>query len=512
MVGRRALTTSLILLTAVAMAGESSAQKKKGKKAEQKKGRREATAAEEEPYYRMVSFPYDSKSPLEVGAMACLKDGRLLIGTRTGDVWMLSNPYVKDTKKAEFKRWARGLAQPLGFVEYQGWIYTAQRGELTRMKDSDGDGRADVFENVCDDWEISGNYHEYNFGPRLDKNGQMWITTNKPFGSQPLGKAHWRGWALTVDPKTGKMKPMCAGLRSPAGVEVSPWGDAFYTDNQGEWCNASKLSHLEFGDFHGHPHGLITKKLAGEPFASIPEPKSGTYMKDLHKQIPSFKMPAVWLPYDKMGKSPSGMCWDTSGGKFGPFDGQLFIGDQHHATVMRVCLEKIDGHWQGACFRFRRDFQCGIIRICWGQDHSLFAGMSKAGWGSKGSKNWGLQRVEWTGKVPMEILSMHAKPDGFELKFTMPLDPKTAGDAARYQFESYTYKLRKNYGGPEDDKKTLKVTDVEVAKDRRSVRVKVTPLRKGYVHELYLDDLKSKDGKPILHPWAYYTLVNIPKK
>ena len=56
------------------------------------------------------------------------------------------------------------------------------------------------------------------------------------------------------------------------------------------------------------------------------------------------------------------------------------------------------------------------------------------------------------------------------------------------------------------------MTDVEVAKDRRSVRVKVTPLRKGYVHELYLDDLKSKDGKPILHPWAYYTLVNIPKK
>ena len=36
-------------------------------------------------------------------------------------------------------------------------IYTAQRGELTRMKDSDGDGSADTYETVCDAGDISGN-------------------------------------------------------------------------------------------------------------------------------------------------------------------------------------------------------------------------------------------------------------------------------------------------------------------------------------------------------------------
>ncbi|MEE2886072.1 MAG: hypothetical protein VX951_01460 [Planctomycetota bacterium] len=465
----------------------------------------------EETYYRIVSFPYSDDRPMEVGAMLLLQDGKLLIGTRTGDVWKLHNPYEEDTSNTRLTKWARGLAQPLGFAEYEGWVYTAQRGELTRIRDTDGDDWADEFQTVCDDWAISGNYHEYNFGPRIDKSGRMWVTLNKPFGGEPYGKAHWRGWAVTVDPKTGKMKAMCAGLRSPAGLEVSPWGEAFYTDNQGEWCNASKLSHLEFGDYHGHPHGLITKDLAGEPFASFPKPKSGTYMKDMHEQIPNFKMPAVWFPYNKMGKSPSGMCWDQSNGKFGPFSGQLFVADQHHASVMRVFLEKIDGHWQGACFPFRNDFQCGITRVCWGKDHSLFVGMTNAGWGGKGNKRWGLQRLIWTGKTPFETQTMTARSDGFVLRFTMPVDDKLASDPARYKFESYTYKLASRYGGPEDDKKELAVKSAEVSNDGMSVHLVVEGLRAGYVHELKMDGLTAKDGTPMLHPEAYYTLVKIPK-
>ena len=182
---------------------------------------------EESDYYQIDTFPTEAL-PMEVGAMTLLGDGNLLVGTRRGDVYVLENPYGAP-EAAQFRPWARGLAQPLGFLEHQGWIYTAQRGELTRMKDADGDGAADTFETVCDAWDISGNYHEYNFGPRMDKEGFMWITLNKPFGGQPyadpeIKQAHWRGWAVRVNPDTGEMFPMAAGLRSPAGVEDSPWG------------------------------------------------------------------------------------------------------------------------------------------------------------------------------------------------------------------------------------------------------------------------------------------------
>jgi glucose/arabinose dehydrogenase len=443
-----------------------------------------------------------------------MSDGNLLVGTRRGDVYVLENPYG-DPASAVFRPWARGLAQPLGFLEHNGWIYTAQRGELTRIKDSNGDGKADIFETVCDAWDISGNYHEYNFGPRMDKEGFMWITLNKPFGGQPYAdpevkQAHWRGWAVRVNPETGEMFPMAAGLRSPAGVEDSPWGDIFYTDNQGEWCNASKLSHLEFGDYHGHPWGLPTQKLAGAPFETMPQPISGTFMKDMHQQIPQFKMPAVWFPYDKMGKSPSGLRWDLTDGKFGPYAGQLFVADQHHATVMRVNLENVDGHWQGACFPFREGFQCGIIRICFGSDASLFVGMSNAGWGGRGNRPWGLQRLKWTGKIPFEVHEMKAQPDGFKLTFTEPVNPEAAANLDSYKMESYTYRLESRYGGPEDDKKEVKITHAQVSKDGMSVRIKIDPIRAGYVHELHMEGLTSKKGDSLLHDEAYYTLVNIP--
>ncbi len=470
-------------------------------------------AAQEDDYYKIISYPQsdDPELKLEICSMVALEDGGLMVGTRTGDIFKIENAYGEPAK-AKFTKFARGLNHPLGLLEHEGWIYLAQRGELTRLKDTNKDGRADQFETVCDKWAISGNYHEFNFGPRMDKEGFMWVTLNKPFGGEPYGKAPWRGWAVRIDPKTGEMQPMCAGLRSPCGVEIAPWGDVFYTDNQGEWCNASKLAHLEYGDFHGHPHGLKnTQQLAGPPFDKIPEPESGTWMKDLKKSVPQWKMPAVWFPYDKMGKSPSGLKWDITEGKFGPFAGQLFVGDQHHSWLMRVALEKVKGHWQGACFLFREGFQSGILRMAFGKDATMFVGMSNAGWGSRGNKPWGLQKLVWTGKVPFEIHEMKARPDGFELTFTKLVDKKAASNPANYRGESYTYQLRSAYGGPEDDKQDLKIVSAKVGADGKSIRLKLDTIRAGYVHELHLSNVKASDGTDLLHSVAYYTLVNVPE-
>jgi glucose/arabinose dehydrogenase len=476
--------------------------------------------AGEEEYYKLHSFPLPDGMVLETSGIAPLKNGKVLVASRRGEIFMLDGAYG-DVTKAKFNRWTFGLSQPLGLLEHEGWIYAAQRGELTRMKDSNNDGIADVFETVSDGWEISGNYHEYAFGPRLDKDGKLWVSLNKPFGGEPYGRAHWRGWAVRIDPKTGKMDAMCNGLRSPAGIGSSPKGEIFYTDNQGEWCNASKLSHLEFGDFHGHPHGLPTTTLPEIPKElQVPKPgsvPSGTYMKDLKKTIPNFKMPVCWFPYNKMGKSPSGMTWDTSGGKFGPFNGQLFVADQSGAMVMRVFMEKVGGRFQGVCFPFREGFQTGLIRIDFANNPKtgqpvMFAGGSNRGWGGRGSKPWNFERLEWTGKLPFEVHEMLATPAGFELTFTQPVDKKSAADPASYTGESYTYKLQSRYGGPEDDKQPIKVTEATVAADGKSVRLVVEPLRAGYVHEMHFKGIKNTKGEGLLHTAAYYTLVHIPTR
>ena len=93
----------------------------------------------------------------------------------------------------------------------------------------------------------------------------------------------------------------------------------------------------------------ITEAIGPRP----PDPTSGSRIMVEADRIGQLEPPAVLLPYKKMGQSASGIACDTTGGKFGPFQGQLFVGDQTFSTVMRVALEKVKGHYQGACFPFR---------------------------------------------------------------------------------------------------------------------------------------------------------------
>ena len=445
---------------------------------------------------------------LEAGGLLELPDGALLVSTRRGEVWRIEEPAGPEPR---FQLFAEGLQEPLGLLlDTDGEsVLTAERGGVTRLRDLDGDGRADRFENVCDDWEISGNYHEYAFGPRRDPEGNLWVTLNKPFGEEPFGRVPWRGWAVRITPE-GEMQPVCAGLRSPAGIEVAPWGEVFYTDNQGEWCGAGKLSILKEGSFHGHPWGIESCRL---PESRVPHPGAvpdGMLMPEVPKLIPNFELPVVWFPYDKMGKSPSGMVWDTSGGAFGPFDGQLFVGDQHHAWVMRVALEQVNGRWQGSCHAFRQGFVSGIVRLSFGRGPRLWAGMSNRGWGSRGTAPWGLQWLEWTGRLPFEIHHVEARPDGFRLVFTGEVDPAAASDPDGYSLSSFTYLLHSSYGSDEVDKKSLRVLEARVAEDRRSVDLRVKGLRAGYVHEILAHGPRSADGRRLLHPSAWYTLIEIP--
>src|SRR5581483_9017527 len=105
---------------------------------------------------------------------------------------------------------------------------------------------------------------------------------------------------------------------------------------------------------------------------------------------------------------------------------QCFVGDQTKSMIMRVALEKIQGRYQGACFPFHSGFVCGINRMTFGPDGSLYAGMTNRGWGSVGGKPYGLQRLVYTGVPPFEIETMKLTPAGFELRFTKPVDATTA--------------------------------------------------------------------------------------
>jgi hypothetical protein len=226
--------------------------------------------------------------------------------------------------------------------------------------------------------------------------------------------------------------------------------------------------------------------------------------------LPPHTPPCIWFPYGRMGQSASEPIWDTTGGKFGPFAGQCFVGDQTRSNIMRVYLEKINGRYQGACFPFRSGFQCGINRLEFGPDGSLYAGQTNRGWGSLGGKPFGLERLVWTGKHPFEIHAMKLTKSGFDLTFTKALDAATAKQMDAFSLQSFTYNYWPNYGSPEVDRRGEKVQSVKVSEDGKTVSLKVEGFRRGRVYGLHLDGVKSSDGEPVLHPEAYYTLNEIP--
>jgi hypothetical protein len=308
--------------------------------------------------------------------------------------------------------------------------------------------------------------------------------------------------------------PTTSGVRSPGGIGFNANEDVFYTDNQGPWNGTCGLKHLTVGGFVGHPDSFRWYTEADAQYlGKAPRvPRSGSRMMIEAKKIPELVPTAILFPYGKMGQSASGIECDLSNGQFGPFAPQLFVGDQTNSTVMRVFLEKVNGRYQGACFPFRAGFGSGVVPVRQGKDGSLFVGGTSRGWGSRGTKPFSIERLVWTGKTPFEIHEMRARPDGFELTFTKPVDGATASDPKSYRLKTYTYIYQSAYGSPEVDATVPNITGLVVGADNKSVRLFVKGLQEGHIHDLEARGVRSAEGEALLHPQAYYTLNYIPAK
>lgn len=491
-------------------------------------------APEEGDYFTIVDVISPEEYLLEVGGLTVLPNGNLGIATRRGDIFIVENPTSSDPY---FRKFATGLHEVLGLSYKDGALYCTQRGELTRLEDTDNDGKADLLETVYS-WPLSGHYHEYSYGPLIAPDGSFFVSANVAFGDQQWWRGEsrvpWRGWIMHIS-KDGHMEPWATGMRSPAGLGMID-GDLFYAENQGDWVGSGGIWHVEKGDFTGHPAGLRWTDKPNSPLSMttqdlydlvdprINKDEEGNYIKpeniqneedyktmfELQDELPALKTPAVWLPHGIMGISNSDIQTIPEG-HFGPFEGQVLVGDQGQSKISRIALEKVKGTYQGAAFAFRSGFQSGVLRMTWADDGSLFIGETNRGWGSAGDADEGLQRLVWNGQMPFEMKTIKATPDGFKITFTKPVDKETAKDIASYSISTFIYKYHPVYGSPMVDQGESKVSGVQVSEDGTSVRLKVDNLRKNYIHYVVADGIRSEDEEqPLLHNSGYYTLKEIP--
>jgi len=205
--------------------------------------------------------------------------------------------------------------------------------------------------------------------------------------------------------------------------------------------------------------------------------------------------------------------------RFGPYKGQLLVGDFQNAIVTRVFMEKVNGEWQGAVWPMLKGFWSGVNRVSYGPDGKLYVGgLKNRAWAAVAPKDYSIDRVSWTGKAPFEVKEVHARPDGFELTFTQPVDASAAGNADSYDVAQYRYEYHEKYGSPEFDQDgkensstPIKVTGAKVAGDNLSVQLKLEGWKPGFVTLVRGLDVKSAEGKKLWHDTFWYTLNSIPR-
>ena len=449
--------------------------------------------------YRFESLPEPEESKgLEVGGMGWTADGKLALCTRHGEIWMRS-------EDGTYKRFASGLHECLGLYpgDSRGELFVMQRTELTKISDVDGDGEADKFETFNNSWGYNGNYHQFAFGLIKDKEGNFCGTlclAHKPDNSGGVfmgtqKETPYRGCSFKITPE-GKFIPFSYGLRAPNGIAMEPnSGDLFATDNQGEFVPVGSLHHLTKDAFHGHPSSLIFKPGWTRPLNTVTDAEWDKMRK----------WPAVLMPYPQMGHSQGCPIFDTVGEKFGPFAGQMFLGDVIDPLIMRITLEKVQGEYQGACYPFmRRDELKGSNRLIFHPtDGSLYVGTTDRGW-SRGSS--GLQHITWTGKPVFDIKEMSLAKDGFDVTLTGPAD-ESAADPKAWSLTTWHYKYGRQYGSPDLDKAPVKITAVTLSEDRTKASLKVEELHdRQWIYYLVGDGVKSKKGEGLRNREAYYTL------
>jgi cytochrome c len=436
-----------------------------------------------------VQTIHDDRFRPRVGGIAFLPDGRMLVTTwdTVGGVYVLDNVTTGDTSKIKVKRIAAGLAEPLGIEVVNGNIFVLQKQELTQLIDHNGDEIIDEYRTICNSWGVTGDFHEFAFG-LVYKDGYFYATLSMAMRLMAHEKEKPdRGRAIKIG-MDGSFESLTYGLRTPNGIGLGPGNEIFVTDNQGEWVPANKLIQIKKHEYHGMRWG---------------------YLDSLHEP-PEVALPAIYLPEDEIANSPS----EPVLVKEGPYKGQMLHGDVTYGGIQRDFLEKVGGEYQGCVFRFTQGLEAGINRVCWGPDGALYiGGVGMVGGWSWNEKQYGLQKLKYNGKPVFEMLAVRTQPDGFDIEMTEPVSDSIQISPDDLLLEQWWYLPTENYGGPKKDREKLKVSSVDISKDRKHIHLTLRGLKEKRVVYIRLPEkMRSSGGRALWSGETWYTLNKIPSK
>ena len=394
------------------------------------------------------------KSWIRFGGLDFLSQDRAILGSLSGDVWLVSG-LGENSTTLNWKRFATGLYQPLGVKVVDGMIYVLGRDQITRLHDLDGDDEADYYENFNNDSMVAENFHSFTLNLETDSEGNFFYAQGAPW--PPTVRTPHQGILFKVSPDGEHFESFADGLRGPNGMAIGPNNMITYSDNEGHWLPTCSLQLIRPGGFHG-------MKPTAHLHSSVPE---------------DFEQPICWIPH-AIDNSPGDQIWIDSE-SWGPLNGQMLMTSYGKSSLSLVLMQDVNGSIQGGTLKLPLKFRSGIIRGRQSKfdDHLYLCGLSV--WQTTGVQAAGFYRVRYTGKALNVPLNLTATKSSIDLTFSDPISRQLATDPDSYNIEQWNYRWIDRYGSPhysvsDPDKEgqdVVKINAVELSPDGKTISIKV---------------------------------------
>ncbi|HWB09937.1 MAG TPA: c-type cytochrome [Pirellulales bacterium] len=458
------------------------------------------------PGYDATRLPL-SRSEMPTG-LSWREDGTLVFCSLKGGIWLAKDTDA-DGLEDRLQLVADGLAAPYGLACRDDAIDVAAKFGVVRLSRFDTDGRARRADVVASGWGYTADYHDWTIGLPRDGQGNYYVGLPCQQDNRPTEEAHLRGTVVKLlpraptpeSPRLFDLDLVAAGVRFPMGLAIDRNGEAFFTDNQGNYNPFNELNHVR----RGARYGFINKLEAKPGFQ------------------PPFDEPAVAVPHP-WTRSVNGICFlytphaalERSGRPvFGPFEGHLVGCEFDTRRLIRMSLEKIGETYQGAAYPFSVEpasgeptFEGPVVADVSPKGDIYVGNLRDSGWG--GGQNTGsIVRLRPNGTLPVGIAEVHALADGFAIDFTAPVDGARAANRDNYSVTSYRRVTTPAYGGPDVDRESESIADIAPSSDSRRVVLRLRRMRAGFVYELRLKNLAGSD-QPFFPAEAHYTLKIVP--
>ena len=419
-----------------------------------------------------LTVPYDNpwNALMFLSGLDFTSDGTAYVSSIHGDVWRVTG-IDRSLSKLTWKRFATGLYQPLGLKVVNDAVYVLGRDRITRLRDENGDGEADFYENFCDRIETSPEPHHYVTSLETDARGNFYYV-------DPVG-------AHRVSPDGHSMETLATGFRNPNGMGVSPDGSIVtVAPQQGEWTPSSLIIEAKRGGFYGYGGPRVT---ADRPLGYDP------VLCWIPHGVDNSGGSEVWVPPSVPGL-PRVCDW-------GPLAGHMLHFSWGRCLMMLVLRDVADGVPQGAAVPLPGRFLSGAMRGAFNpRDGHLYV-VGSTGWQTSALKDGCFQRVRYTGK-PLDVpIEWHVRRNGLALTFTQLLDKETAEDIGSWGVEHWNYRYAAQYGSKDwsvahpdqEGHDPVEVRSAKLLPDGRTVFLEIPDLKP--VMQLQVQyNLNAKEG------------------